>query len=55
MERDDLYRTEHTVFLDAIEGKRPPETSAQDGMVSVAICQAALQSWKERRRVEIEI
>ena len=54
VERDSLYRTEHTVFLEAVAGKRPPETSAEDGMVSTAICEAALRSWKERQRVEIE-
>jgi predicted dehydrogenase len=43
---DDVYRAEHQAFLDAVDGKRPPETSAADGLVSTSICDAALRSWR---------
>ena len=52
-ERDDIFRAEHQAFFDAVEGKRPPETSAADGLVSAAICEAAVQSWKTRERVPL--
>jgi predicted dehydrogenase len=50
-ERDDIFRAEHAAFFDAVEGKRPPETSAADGLVSTAICEAAVQSWRTAERV----
>ncbi len=45
-ERDDIYRHEHRAFLDAVDGKRPPETSAADGLVSTAICEAVRTAWE---------
>jgi predicted dehydrogenase len=55
VERDDLYRAEHQAFMDALDGKRPPETSALDGLVSTAVCHATVASWKTRQRVAIEL
>lgn len=55
VDHDDIYRTEHQAFLDAVEGHRSPETSAEDGLVSMAICQAAIESWKTSRRVKVQL
>ena len=52
-ERDDIFRAEHQAFFDAVEGKRKPETSAADGLISTAICEAALESWRTRERVRL--
>jgi UDP-N-acetylglucosamine 3-dehydrogenase len=51
-ERDVLYEEEHQAFFDAIAGKRPPESSAEDAMQSMIVLEAAIQSWKMRKRVE---
>ncbi len=53
-ERDDLYREEHQAFLDAVDGRRPPFRSAEDGLVSMAVIEAALASWRQRARVAVE-
>ncbi|MCL5742351.1 MAG: Gfo/Idh/MocA family oxidoreductase [Acidobacteria bacterium] len=54
-ERDDIFRAEHAAFFEAIEGRRAPETSAADGLVSTAICEAAMQSWQTGRRVALAL
>lgn len=53
LERDDLYRTEHQAFLDAVAGLRQPSSPASEAIVSMEIADAALRSWRERRRVEM--
>ena len=53
VERDDLYRTEHQVFLDAVAGQREPSSPASEAIVSMEITDAALRSWRERRRIEM--
>jgi UDP-N-acetylglucosamine 3-dehydrogenase len=55
VDRDALYRSEHTAFLDAAEGRRSPESSANDGLVSVAVCQAAFNSWKNGQCEKVAI
>jgi len=54
-DRDELYRDEHQAFIDAVDGKREPETSAADGVVSTAMCQAIYESWKSGQPVDVEI
>ncbi len=51
MERDDLYRTEHQVFLDAAAGLREPSSPAPEAIVSMEITDAALRSWRKGRRI----
>ncbi|MFC5410362.1 Gfo/Idh/MocA family protein [Larkinella bovis] len=55
-ERDDIFRAEHTAFLEAVAGHRQPETSAADGLISTAICEAILQSWQrgQKQRISYE-
>lgn len=53
VERDDLYRMEHQVFLEATTGLREPSSPAAEAIVSMEIAEAALRSWRERRRVEV--
>jgi predicted dehydrogenase len=54
-ERDDIFRAEHRAFFDAVEGRREPETSAYGGLVSTAICEAAVQSWRTRQEVPLGV
>lgn len=53
VERDDLYRTEHQFFLDAVAGLRPPSSPASEAIVSMEITDAALRSWRAGRRIEM--
>jgi len=53
VDRDDLYRTEHQVFLDAAAGRCEPSSPASEAIVSMEIADAALRSWRERRRIEL--
>ena len=53
-ERDQMYRDEHTAFFDAGAGNREPETSVQDGMISMKIIKAALTSLKMKKPVDIK-
>lgn len=52
-ERDDLYRAQISAFLDAVDGKRNPETSAVDGLVSTAVCEAAIKSFQHNKKIPI--
>lgn len=52
-ERDDIFRHQRDAFLSAVDGNRNPETSAADGLVSTAICEAILLSWKNNRQQDI--
>jgi predicted dehydrogenase len=54
-ERDDIFRLEHEAFFDAADGKREPETSARDGMVSTAVCEASMRSYRSGRKVGLQI
>ena len=53
IERDEIYQTEHQVFLDAVAGKRMPSSPASEAIVSMEIIDAALSSWKTGRRVPL--
>lgn len=52
IDKDQMVRDEHQAFFDAIAGLRAPETSADDGLVSTSICEAAVESWRTGRPVE---
>jgi predicted dehydrogenase len=52
--RDTLYQQEHQAFLDAITGNRAAESPAAEGLASMQVIEAALQSLRERRRVAID-
>jgi predicted dehydrogenase len=51
VERDPVYAREHQAFLDAVEGKRLPESPAHKAIVSLRIIETALLSWNKRQRV----
>ena len=53
--RDSLYVTEHQAFLDAIAGKRTPESPAQESIRSMQIVEATLQSWKRNARINLSV
>jgi myo-inositol 2-dehydrogenase/D-chiro-inositol 1-dehydrogenase len=53
--RDDMFRAEHEAFLSAVNGERTVETSAADGLVSTAICAAALRSWQSGEQATVDI
>ena len=52
-DRDLLYQAEHQAFLDAIDGKRPPESPAADALVSMQAIDAAIRSWRCGARVPL--
>ena len=45
---------EHNAFFDTINGKRGPESSAQDSMNSVLVCHAAIKSWQTGQKIDIK-
>jgi predicted dehydrogenase len=51
LERDQLFEAEHQAFLDAVDGRRAPESPAPSAIVSMQIIDAALRSWKQSQRV----
>jgi UDP-N-acetylglucosamine 3-dehydrogenase len=53
-ERDSIYKAEHQAFFDAIEGKRSPESPAEEAIQSMVVLEAALQSWKTKQRILLE-
>ena len=53
VERDPVYVAEHQAFLDAVAGRRQPESPAQDAIVSMQIIEAAMASWRNRQRVAL--
>lgn len=52
--RDCLYIAEHQAFFDAISGKRLPESPAEEALQSMIVLEAAIQSWKTKKRVTTE-
>jgi predicted dehydrogenase len=55
IDRDDMYRGEHKAFFQAIDKKSLPESPAKDGLVSIAVCDAAMKSWKTKERIILDI
>jgi predicted dehydrogenase len=55
VDRDETYRAEHDAYLLAIEGKRKAETPPEAGLVSVAVCEAAIESWKTGQIIEMKL
>lgn len=53
VERDRLFEAEHQAFLDAVEGRRNPESPAPIALVSMRVVDAALRSWKLRQRAPL--
>jgi predicted dehydrogenase len=44
-DKDAMIRDEQQAFFDALEGRCKPSTSAVEGLVSTAVCEAIHQSW----------
>jgi predicted dehydrogenase len=53
IERDELFENEHQAFLDAVDGRRGPESPASSAIVSMRITDAAMRSWKQSQRVSV--
>lgn len=53
-DRDFLYVSQATAFLNAIEGKQPPLCSLEDGIQTLKVNMAALESWRAGRWQTIE-
>ncbi len=47
---NDLYRAELETFFEAVDGRRSPKTSAQDGLASMAMCDAMISSYQHGGR-----
>lgn len=50
-ERDDAYRAEHEAFIQAVDGKRQPESPGDAAARSVELFGMAMQSWETGARV----
>lgn len=50
-QRDEMYIAEHQAFVDAVEGRRAPESPAEDAIVSMRIIEAAMQSLQTQQRI----
>lgn len=53
--RDAMYTREHDDFLATVGGSQPPESSGADGLVSMAVCTAAIKSWRQQRRIKVAL
>ena len=53
VERDPVYVAEHQAFLDAVAGRRAPESPAREAVVSMQIIEAAMASWRSGLRVPL--
>lgn len=53
VERDKLFEDEHQAFIDAVDGRREPESPASSAIVSMQITDAAVRSWKQSQRVPV--
>ena len=53
-DRDSVFEQEHAWFLEAVAGRREPESPPGRAIVSMRIVDAALLSWKARERVAIK-
>jgi len=53
-ERDSIYEAEHQAFLDAVAGKRAPESPAEEAVQSMIVLEAALRSWKCKQRITLD-
>ena len=53
VERDRLFEAEHQAFLDAVDGRRRPESPPESAIVSMRVIDAALRSWKHSQRMPI--
>jgi myo-inositol 2-dehydrogenase/D-chiro-inositol 1-dehydrogenase len=47
------YANEIAAFIDALGGKRPAAPSGQDGLIALALADAAVKSAKEGRLVKV--
>jgi predicted dehydrogenase len=52
-ERDAMYEAEHQAFLAAVDGKRVPESPAEDAIVSQETVDATIRSWRLKRPVRL--
>ena len=55
LERDELFVDQIQAFVDAIDGKREPESPAQDAIGSMQMIEAAMKSWPLGERVMLEL
>ena len=53
-QRDHFYQVEHQAFLDAIAGKRTPESPAEDALISMKVVTAAMESIHSRQRIALQ-
>ena len=46
-ERDDMFRDQHSMFLQCIAGKREPETTAAEGLLVQQMIELSTESWQQ--------
>lgn len=54
LKKQEPLRNEHEDFVRAIKGNGQPLVSGRDGMETLRVCQAALESIQEKKRVTLE-
>ncbi len=54
LKKQEPLRNEHEDFIRAIETKTQPLISGEDGMQTLRVCQAAIRSIKEGRKIKLE-
>jgi predicted dehydrogenase len=52
-DKDSMVRAEQAAFFEAIAGLREPSTSGADGLIAMAVCEAAIRSWQSGQAVHI--
>jgi predicted dehydrogenase len=53
LERDDLFVRQANAFLDTLEGTAPPVCSLEEGLQTLRVNLAALQSWQQRKWIDL--
>ena len=45
-ERDDMFRDQHTMFVECIAGEREPETTASTGLLVQQMIELSTEAWR---------
>lgn len=54
-DKDAMIRAEQQAFFDALDGRSAPSTSAADGLVSAAVCDAISRSWQSGNTAAVNL
>jgi predicted dehydrogenase len=54
-DKDTMIRAEQHAYFEALDGRVQPSTSAHAGLISTAICSAAIDSWRSGTAVQLDL